>query len=191
MDGFSAGEQKGRKSSKRSCGGKGKTFRALIPGMLPTIQSVRKLRAKKRKGHQSDLLEVSILHPDFEADEKAQMAFDSAIFTKIPQITLVRHPYPSELNLRELYEKENGEGSAEGLLLMLNVVCPNADDPYMRAKDPVHIGGDSHPLYEALSQGQCALVGHAEKETLFYGLLLQCLPIEVISDGSIASEDAA
>ena len=190
MDGFRAGEQKGRKSSKRSRGGKGKAFRALIPGMPPTIQSVRKLRAKKRKGQQSDPLEVSILHPDFEADEKAQMAFDSAIFTKIPQITLVRHPYPSELNLRELYEKENGEGSAEGLLLMLNVVCPNANDPHMRAKDPVHIG-DSHPLYEALSQGQCALVGHAEKETLFYGLMLQRLPIEVIADGFIASEDAA
>lgn len=190
MDSFRADGQTGRKSSKRSRSGKGKDFRALIPGMPPTIQSVRKLRAKKRKGRQRDPLEVSILHPDFEASEKAQMDFDRAVFTKIPQITLVRHPYPSELNLRELYEKENGEGSAEGLLLMLNVVCPNADDPYMRAKDPVHIE-DNHPLYEALSQGQCAIVGHAEKERLFYGLMLQRLPIEVIADGFIASEDAA
>ena len=190
MDSFRTGEQKGRKSSKRSRGSKGKDFRTLIPGMPPTIQSVRKLRAKKRKGRPSDPLEVSILHPDFEASEKAQMEFDRAVFTKIPQITLVRHPYPSEINLQELYEKENGEGSAEGLLLMLNVVCPNPDDPYIRAKDPIHIA-DDHPLYEALSQGQCAIVGRTEKETLFYGLMLQRLPIEVIADGFIASEDAA
>ena len=73
---------------------------------------------------------------------------------------------------------------------MMNVACPNADDPHMRAKDPIHIE-DNHPLYQPLSQGQCAIVGYADKETLFYGLLLQRLPIEVIADGFIPSENFA
>jgi hypothetical protein len=152
-------------------------------GLPPTLASIRTL--KKAAGQQpSDEsgIDVLTLHPDFEETEKAQMDFDRAVFTKIPKVGLLRHPYESELDLRQMYEQEHGPGSAANLLLMLYVTCPIPGESSVRHKEPTALDSE-HVLYKPLSQGQCALIGRNPNGMFCYGLLLQRLPIEIIADG--------
>jgi hypothetical protein len=110
------------------------------------------------------------------------MDFDRAIFTKIPKVGLLLHPYESELDLRQMYEQEHGPGSAANLLLMLYVTCPIPGESSVRDKEPTALDPE-HVLYKPLSQGQCALIGQNPNGTFCYGLLLQRLPVEIIADG--------
>jgi hypothetical protein len=152
-------------------------------GLPPTLASIRTL--KKAAGQQpSNDREIDVLtrHPDFEETETAQMDFDRAIFTKIPKVGLLRHPYESEIDLRQMYEQEHGPGSAAKLLLMLYVTCPIPGESSVRHKEPTALDPE-HILYKPLSQGKCALIGQNPNGMFCYGLLLQRLPIEIIADG--------
>jgi hypothetical protein len=165
-------------------------------GLPPTLASIRTL--KKGTGQHSNHeigsdekgREVLILHPDFEEAEKAQMEFDRAVFTKIPKVGLLRHPYESEPDLRALYEKDYGPGSSENVLLMLYVTCPTPVESGIRSKEP-RVLEAGYFLHDLLSDGKCALIGENRDGSLFYGLMFQRLPIEIIADGIIPNSAPA
>lgn len=157
-------------------------------GLPPTLASIRKLQSctRQQDGSAGDVL---TLHPDFADVEASQMAFDKAVFEQVPGVTLIRHPYPSETDLKAVYEEENGVGSSAGLLLMLNVSCPLPGQFGLRTKEPSALSPQD-PLFKQLSQGYCALVGEHSAREIFYGLLHQRLPIEVVETGVLSFPDS-
>lgn len=154
-----------------------------LTGLPPTLASVQKLQTGS--GQHSGLADdVRTLHPDFANVDASQMAFDKAVFDQVTGVTLLRHPYPSELDLKAVYEKEHGVGSSAGLVMLLDVSCPVPSQFGMRTKIPTALG-PKDALYKQLLQGYCAIIGEHGRNGLFYGLLHQRLPIEVIETGVI------
>ena len=178
----------GRKSrhKKASLRNAAKSARQLT-GLPPTLGSVQKLQ-KGSESHIGTADEVLTLHPDFADLDDSQMAFDKAVFEQITGITLLRHPYPSELDLKAMYEEEHGIGSANGLVMLLDVSCPIPHQFGMRTKIPTALG-PKDALYKQLSQGYCAIIGEHGRNHLFYGILHQRLPIEVIESGVVPASN--
>ena len=153
-----------------------------LTGLPPTLASVQKLQRNSGQ-HGGTVDEVLTLHPDFAALDSSQMDFDKAVFDQITGITLLRHPYASEIDLKAVYEEEHGVGSSKGLVLLLDVSSiPHHQG--MRTKIPTALG-PKDALYKQLSQGYCAIVGEHDRNHLFYGILHQKLPIEVIETGVV------
>ena len=174
----------GRKSRHKSASRRSAAEKAKrLTGLPPTLASVQKLQ--KCSGQHSGVAdEVLTLHPDFADTDEAQMAFDKAVFEKIKNARLIRHPYPSELDLKAVYEEEHGVGSSAGLLLLLDVSSSIPNQLGMRTKIPTAFG-PKDSLYKQLSQGYCAIIGEHGRNGIFYGLLHQRLPIEVVETGVI------
>ena len=174
----------GRKSRHKSASRRNALDEAKhLIGLPPTLASVHKLqRCAGQQDSPTD--DVLTLHPDFADAEASQMTFDRAVFEKVPGITLIRHPYPSETDLKATYEEEHGIGSSIGLLLMLNVSCPAPSQFGVRTKIPSALSSRD-PLYKQLSQGYCALVGEHSASHMFYGVLHQRLPVEIVETGVI------
>ena len=168
-----------KKASRRRAAEAAKRF----IGLPPTLASVQTLQNSSEL-HNSSVDDVLTLHPDFADVDEAQMAFDRAVFDKIEGVTLLRHPYPSELDLKAVYEAEHGAGSSAGLVLLLDVSCPVPSQFGMRTKIPTALGPED-ALYKQLSQGYCAIIGEHGRHGIFYGLLHQRLPIEVVESGVI------
>ncbi len=168
-----------KKASRRNAAEEAKR----LTGLPPTLASVQKLQ--RCSGQLSDIAhDVLTLHPDFADVDDSQMAFDKAVFDQIENVTLIRHPYPSELDLKAVYEEEHGVGSSVGLLMLLDVSCPVPSQFGMRTKIPTALGSKD-ALYKQLSQGYCAIIGEHGRNGLFYGLLHQRLPIEIVESGVI------
>ena len=168
-----------KKASRRNAA---ETAKRLI-GLPPTLASVQTLQNSSTL-HSRLTDDGLTLHPDFADEDDAQMAFDKAVFEKIAGVTLLRHPYPSELDLKAVYEAEHGAGSSAGLVLLLDVSCPVPSQFGMRTKIPTALG-PKDALYKQLSQGYCAIIGEHGRNGIFYGLLHQRLPIEVVGSGVI------
>lgn len=154
-------------------------------GMPPTLKTIERLkqRAGRRPGDEK-VLEVLRLHPDYEDSENAQMTFDQAIFKLLPGASLLRHPYEGEIDLKQMYEQENGKGSATNQVLLLHVSCLMPGEGSVRYKEPRALGPEDI-LYEPLSQGQCAILGENPDGAVVYGLLFQRLPIEIVATGVV------
>lgn len=173
------GRKSRQKASRRNAAKAAKRF----IGLPPTLASVQTLQNGSEL-HSSLADNVLALHPDFADVDNAQMAFDKAVFEQITGITLLRHPYPSELDLKAVYEAEHGVGSSAGLVMLLDVSCPVPSQFGVRTKIPTALG-PKDALYKQLSQGYCAIIGEHGRNGIFYGLLHQRLPIEVVESGVI------
>lgn len=172
----------GTRSKKNKRAGRHRSSQSKI-GLPPTLQSIERLKDKTgRRPGDEKVLNVLTLHPDYADVEQAQMEFDRAVFTALPSVGLLRHPYESELDLKQIYEQEHGPGSAANQVLLLYVMCPMPGESSVRYKEPRVLGPEDF-LYEPLSQGQCALIGENPDGTVVYGLLFQRLPIEVTATG--------
>ena len=172
-------KSKHKKASRRNAA---EAAKRLI-GLPPTLASVQTLQSGSEP-HSNLADDVLTLHPDFADADSAQMAFDKAVFEKITGVTLLRHPYPSELDLKAVYEAEYGVGATDGLVLLLDVSCPVPSQFGMRTKIPTAVGPKDN-LYKQLSQGYCAIIGEHGRNGIFYGLLHQRLPIEIVESGVI------
>lgn len=154
-----------------------------LTGLPPTLASVQKLQRASEQ-HSGIADEWLTLHPDFAEIDGLQMTFDKAVFDHITGVTLLRHPYPSELDLKAVYEEEHGAGSSDGLVMLLDVSCPVPAQFGVRTKIPTALG-PKDTLYKQLSQGYCAIIGEHGRNHLFYGILHQRLPIEIIESGVV------
>lgn len=154
-------------------------------GLPPTLETLERLKLQSSR-HPGDekVLDVMKLHPDYEDSEMAQMMFDQAVFKMLPGANLLRHPYASELDIKQLYEEEHGKGSAANLVLLFSVACLMPGESSVRHKEPRAIGPED-ALYEPLSQGQCVILGENPGGALVYGLLFQRLPIEIVETGVV------